>query len=139
MHNPFFGSQEYSRSKSDASSNEKSLNTKGKERMRDSISSNPFEALVASQSPKPPVVQHQATDSSASSQSKDRALQTLMGALELSEDEVRERLRVASMQPSVISQLSAISQLSQFSTPLEEEEFLKTLVLPLRNGNSTKS
>ena len=138
MHNPFFGSQEYTRPKSDASSNERSPNVKGKERVRDSmqgsmISSDPFEALMTSQTPKPPIVQHQATDSSASSQSKDRALQTLMGALELSEDEVRERLRVASMQPSVISQLS------QFSTPLEEEEFLKTFVLPPRPGNSTKS
>jgi len=133
---PFFGSQEYSRSKSDSPSNEKSPNTKGKERMRDSmqnslLSSDPFEAFVLAQSPKT-VIQHQATDSSAS-QSKDRALQTLMGALQLSEDEVRERLRVASMQPSVISQLS------QYSAHIDEEEFLKNFVLPPRGGNLSNS
>ena len=104
MHNPFFGSQEYIQSRSDSHTDEKSPKAKGKERMHDSmtsslLSSDPFEALVA-QLPKPVLTNHQATDSSASAESKTRALQTLMGALELSEDEIRERLRVASMQPS---------------------------------------
>jgi len=107
MHNPFFGSQEYIRTKSDSHADEKSPNAKGKERMHDSmtssmLSSDPFEALVA-QLPKPALTHHQVTDSSASAESKTRALQTLMGALELSEDDIRERLRVASMQPSEIS------------------------------------
>jgi hypothetical protein len=115
MHNPFFGSQEYSRAKSDSRSDEKSLNVKGKELAHNSMSSSllsldPFEALAA-QLPKP-FVHHQPTDSSTSSQSKTRAMQTLMGALELSEDEVRDRLRVASMQPS---------EVSEYQTPLDEE------------------
>ena len=114
MHNPFFGSQEYIRSRSDSHADEKSPNAKGKERMHDSmtssmLSSDPFEAL-ASQLPRPVLTHHQATDSSASAESKTRALQTLMGALELSEDEIRERLRVASMQPS------------EFSTPIHDEK-----------------
>jgi hypothetical protein len=106
LHNPFFGSQGYirSRSNSHAHAEEKSANAKGKERMHDSMSSSllasdPFEALV-SQLPKPIITHHQLTDSSASTESKTRALQTLMGALELSEDEINERLRVASMHPS---------------------------------------
>ena len=116
MHNPFFGSQEYIRTRSDSHAAEKSPNAKGKERMHDSVtssllSSDPFEMMVA-QLPKPNL-SHQATDSSASTESKTRALQTLMGALELSEDEIRERLRVTSMQPS------------DFSTPTREE-FAKT-------------
>ena len=117
--NPFLSPQDYGRSISDS---------KGKERMDDSlIPSNPFEAQI----PAPPIfVHHQATDSSVSTQSKDRALQALMVALELSEDEVRERLRVASMQPSVISQMS------QYST---EEEFLNNFRLPLHKGNLGKS
>ena len=103
MHNPFFGSQENNRARPDSPSDEKPVNAKGKGRM-DSISSSllssdPFEVLAA-QLPRPI---HQATDSSASNQSKTRALQALMGALELSEDEVRDRLRVASMQPSEVS------------------------------------
>lgn len=115
MHNPFFGSQEYIRSRSDPQAEEKSPNAKGKERMHDSmtsslLSSDPFEALAHLPLP---VLTHQATDSSASAESKSRALQTLMGALELSEDEVRERLRVASMHPS------------EFLTPVREE-FVKT-------------
>jgi hypothetical protein len=117
MHNPFFGSQEYIRSRSNSHTEDKSPNAKGKERMHDSmsssiLSSDPFEALVA-QLPKPVLTHHQPSDSSASAESKTRALQTLMGALELSEDEIRERLRVASMQPS------------DFSTPIHEE-FMKT-------------
>ena len=116
MHNPFFGSQEYIRTRSDSHAADKSPNAKGKERMHDSVTSSllsadPFEMMV-SQLPKP-TLSHQATDSSASTESKTRALQRMMGALELSEDEVRERLRVASMQPS------------DFSTPTKEE-FAKT-------------
>jgi hypothetical protein len=104
MHNPFFGSQEYIRSRSNSHAEDKSPNAKGKERMHDSmtsslLSSDPFEAMVA-QLPKPVLTNHQVTDSSASAESRSRALQTLMGALELSEDEIHERLRVASMQPS---------------------------------------
>ena len=111
MHNPFFGSQEYIRSRSDSHAEEKSPNAKGKERMHDSmtsslLSSDPFEAFAHLPLP---VHTHQATDSSASAEGRTRALQTLMGALELSEDEVRERLRVASMQPS------------EFLTPVHEE------------------
>jgi hypothetical protein len=110
--NPFFGSQDHSLSSD-------SPNAKGKERMHDSmISADPFEALNT-QMPKPLFVHHQATDSSTSSQSKDRALQALMAVLDLPEDEVRERLRVASMQPSVISQ-SLHSPLS-----IDEEELVK--------------
>lgn len=118
MHNPFFGSQEYIRSRSDSHADDKSPNAKGRERMHDSmtsslLSSDPFEALVA-QLPRPVITHHQTTDSSASAESKTRALQTLMGALELSEDEIRERLRVASMQPS------------EFSTPFHDGELVKT-------------
>ena len=111
MHNPFFGSQEYIRTKPDSHAEDKPPNAKGKERMHDSVgssllSSDPFEAFAHLPLP---VLTHQATDSSASVESKTRALQTLMGALELSEDEVRERLRVASMQPS------------ELLTPIREE------------------
>ena len=103
MHNPFFGSQEYIRSRSNSHTEDKSSNSKGKERTHDSVSSlltsDPFEAFAHFPLP---VLTHQSNDSSSSAESKTRALQTLMGALELSEDEVRERLRVASMQPSEI-------------------------------------
>jgi hypothetical protein len=115
LHNPFFGSQEYNRTRPDPPSNEKSPNAKVKERIiQDSISasllsSDPFEALVT-QLPIPLV--HRPTDLLTYPQGKTRALQTLMGALELSEDEVRDRLRVASLQ---------LSDVSAYATPIDEE------------------
>ena len=139
MHNanPFFGSQEhldYRQSRSDPTSNVKSPKAKGKERMRDSMaSSDPFQdEEFVTQLPNPIFAHHQATDSSASTQSKERALQNLMGALELSEDEVRERLRVASMQPSVVSQTSPDS------TVIDEEDFKEDFRLPPLGGNLGK-
>ncbi|KAF8807009.1 hypothetical protein BYT27DRAFT_7167332 [Phlegmacium glaucopus] len=120
--NPFFGSQDHV-------SRSNTPNAKGKERMHDSMmSSDPFEALDTPLSK--PVFVHQATDSSTSSRGKDRALQALIAALDLPEDEVRERLRVASMQPSVISPRSLL--------PGDEEDFVRNFRLPPPGGNVGK-
>jgi len=123
--NPFFGSQDYNRSISNPPS------AKGKEHLHDSLISSV--SSVDTQLPKPVFVHHQATDSSTSTQSKDRALQALIVALDLPEDEVRERLRVASMQPSFISQSSQYGSLS-----VDEEEFVKNIHLPPPGGNVSK-
>jgi hypothetical protein len=56
--------------------------------------------------PKPKFIRHVHGNSSASSASNDRAIRQLVAAAsldDLSEDEVQRRLRVASMQPSIIS------------------------------------
>lgn len=54
-----------------------------------------------------PFAHHTATNSTSSISSNDRALQSLIAALDISEEEVQDRLRVASMQPSVMSSASA--------------------------------
>jgi len=41
---------------------------------------------------------------------KERALKSLVAALELSEDEVLDRLRIASLQPSVVSTTSSVAE-----------------------------
>ncbi|KAF9565242.1 hypothetical protein CPC08DRAFT_704772 [Agrocybe pediades] len=97
-HNPFFNARDYQpRSRSNSVS--KSPKAKGKEPMRYStvseVSANPFDDNIESipLPPKPTFVSHTATASK-------RALQSL--------DQVRDRLRIASMQPSIISQVSSV-------------------------------
>ncbi|KAG6888924.1 hypothetical protein C0995_004937 [Termitomyces sp. Mi166 len=54
-----------------------------------------------------PFASHHNSGSLSSVSSNDRALQSLIAALDISAEEAQERLRVASMQPSVISTTSA--------------------------------
>lgn len=112
-HNPFFNARDDDprpRSRSNSVTSKapvtKSPTAKGKERMR--YSNDPFDD-INEQMPKPPkFIQHLATASSSSTESKEKALQSLIAALEISEDEARSRLRIASMQPSFISNISSI-------------------------------
>ncbi|PPQ71185.1 hypothetical protein CVT24_010004 [Panaeolus cyanescens] len=96
----------------------KSAKAKGKERMRYSQATvasqatgslDPFADIQSQLPPRPQFVQHGQTGSVSSTESKERALQSLVAALELPEEEVRDRLRIASMQPSILSQASAAS------------------------------
>jgi len=112
-HNPFFNAQDY-QLRSRSNSVTKSPKAKGKERMRYSnvsdVSANPFDDTneLMPMPPKPAFINHSATTSTSSTESKERALQSLVAALDLSEDQVRDRLRIASMQPSIISQVSSV-------------------------------
>ncbi|KAG6894143.1 hypothetical protein C0993_012210, partial [Termitomyces sp. T159_Od127] len=56
-----------------------------------------------------PFASHHTSGSLSSASSNDRALQSLIAALDISAEEAQERLRIASMQPSVISTTSYIS------------------------------
>lgn len=128
-HNPFFNAQDNDfQPRSRSNSVVKSAKSKGKERMRYSnvsgVSANPFDDINEQMLPRPTFVQHAATSSSASTESKERALQSLIAALEVSEDEVRDRLRIASMQPSVISQVSTVGGYD------EESDVTKEFPLP---------
>ncbi|KAF8199557.1 hypothetical protein BJ912DRAFT_654898 [Pholiota molesta] len=112
IHNPFFNARDEDprpRSRSNSVTKApvtKSPTAKGKERMR--YSNDPFDD-INEQMPKPPkFVQHLATASSSSTESKEKALQSLIAALDISEGEARSRLRIASMQPSFISNISSI-------------------------------
>jgi len=69
----------------------------------------PFDDLNEPMPARPAFMQHTANSSTSSMEKdqKERALQSLIAALEVPEDEVRNRLRIASMQPSVISQGSS--------------------------------
>ena len=129
--NPFFGARDHevsrhgrTRSRSDSTrtrsrsrSNSrtrpsnatptKSAVAKGKERMR---YSDPFDDMNEPLPVPPAFINHTASSSTSSMEKdqKERALQSLIAALEVPEEEVRDRLRIASMQPSVISQSSTI-------------------------------
>ncbi|CAA7267128.1 unnamed protein product [Cyclocybe aegerita] len=109
----------------------KSAKAKGKERMRYSqmstagtitpgdvsVSTNsstagapdPFDDMHG-QLPRPPFLTHTATSSTSSMDKgeRERALQSLIAVLDVPEEEVRDRLRIASMQPSIISQASSL-------------------------------
>jgi len=149
QHNPFFGasanrgnpsrsrSNSLSRSNSVAaatpsSSAAPSLPTvvtpatpKGKE--REILPDDPFADATTPTLPdlkRPFAATHAPSDSTSSMESQERALRSLIAALDgadISEAEVQERLRVASMQPSIVSQTSAYSV---------DEELTKNFPLP---------
>ncbi|KAF9525683.1 hypothetical protein CPB83DRAFT_521705 [Crepidotus variabilis] len=93
-----------------------SAKAKGKERMRYSAATDhstpqdPFEDANGDELPRPSFMTHAPTSSTSSMDNSDRerALQSLIAALETPEDEVRDRLRIASMQPSIVSRASSI-------------------------------
>lgn len=111
LQNPFFNASEYrrsvqrppssshSRSSSNATIQQETAPVKEKERV---VSIDPFRDPL----PKPSFIHHIPSGSSSSSASNDRAIRQLVAAAsldDLGEDEVQRRLRVASMQPSLIS------------------------------------
>ncbi|TCD60603.1 hypothetical protein EIP91_009821 [Steccherinum ochraceum] len=136
--NPFFGAQEVhrdasrrGRSRSNSRSSRHSRNasrtsrtSRPASRVRPDSETNPFgdEPLPAGIPPFRP--SHMQTDSVASGASgsayaTEQAMKNLIAALNLSPEEVEERLRIASMQGSEISRYSAISGLS---TALRDNE-----------------
>lgn len=129
--NPFFKAQETStnslgRSLFNSTAHMASKPVKGDER---TVNDNPFSDNNALSFPLP-FAQHAAKDSLSSISSNDRAIQNLIAALEISEEEVQERLRVASMQPSFISSTSI------YTSGGEEEDMTQAFPLPpLTDGN----
>lgn len=130
IHNPFFSAKDYapSRKRSTSTSTVRSNSrtrsranstttqatvtlSKGKERAV-APPVNPFDDITTSpEVPLPSFLTHGASSSTSSMDQGDRerALMSLVAALNLSEDEVRDRLRIASLQPSVMSGTSFIS------------------------------
>jgi len=133
-HNPFFNAQDYEpRTRSRSSSVTKSPKAKGKERMRYSTASSTADPFndINQHMPRPTFIKHTVADSSSSIESKERALHSLIAALEVSEQDARDRLRIASMQPSIISQTSSIGGY--------EEDVTKEFPLPpARTGGSSQ-
>ena len=134
-HNPFFNAQDYEpRTRSRSSSVTKSPKAKGKERKRYSTASSaadPFDDMNQHM-PRPTFIKHAAAESSSSIESKERALHSLIAALEVSEQDARDRLRIASMQPSIISQTYSIGGY--------EEDVTKEFPLPpARTGDSRQT
>lgn len=124
--NPFFKAQEASirsstRTLHSATAHTMSKPSKGKGR---SANDNPFSDDHGLSFPRPFVQHHAANDSLGSVSSTDRALQNLIAALEIPEEEVQERLRVASMQPSVVSNASI------YTSGGEEEDVTQAFPLP---------
>ncbi|KAJ7593032.1 hypothetical protein C8J56DRAFT_856540 [Mycena floridula] len=109
--NPFFNAQ------SSTSSLTKSPKSKGKGRELTDI--DPFEDDM----PAVPKFRHDAGGSTSSISSNDRALQSLIAALDISSEDAEERLRVASMQPSVFSTRTT-------DTDIYEEDVAQAFPLP---------
>lgn len=133
-HNPFFSAKDdgprrqrsdststtRSRSRSRANSNatvtRANINAKGKERIQRSASvsndasANPFADVHANELPRPAFISHEASSSTSSTdkEEKERALKSLVDALDLPVDEVRNRMRIESMQPSIVSETSSV-------------------------------
>ena len=83
---------------------------------------------------------HMQTDSFGSSSSgntvpSEHAMKSLIAALDLTKEEVEERLRVASMQPSTMS-MSRYSGSSHFAA-LSDEDDLSTIHFPVPPSTST--
>ncbi|KAG6880112.1 hypothetical protein C0992_005819 [Termitomyces sp. T32_za158] len=78
-----------------------------------------------------PFASHHTSGSLSSASSNDRALQSLIAALDISADEAQERLRVASMQPSVISTAS-------YTSVSGEEDVAGSFPLPPATEGATK-
>lgn len=131
-HNPFFNAQDYEpHTRSRSNSVTKSPKAKGKERMRYSTASSavdPFDD-INQHMPRPIFIKHTVADSSSSIESKERALHSLIAALEVSEQDARDRLRIASMRPSIISQTSSIGG-------YEEDVTREFPLPPARTGDS---
>ena len=134
-HNPFFSARDVDpRPRSRSNSVTKSPKAKGKERMR--YSEDPFDDINEPMPP-PKFIHHLATSSSSSTdskESKEKALQSLIAALDISEDEARSRLRIASMQPSFISGISGISS----GSPDEEDVTKEFPLPPSQSGGSSQ-
>ncbi|KAG6831797.1 hypothetical protein H0H92_007474 [Tricholoma furcatifolium] len=98
---------------------------KGKGRAIEPFDDDPFVDGQMPTFPRPfvPTAGHTHSGSLSSVDSNDRALQSLMAALNVSAEEAQERLRVASMQPSVYSTTSAYT---------EDEDFTGSFPLPPR-------
>ena len=135
-HNPFFAAKDYaprrqrsdststtrsrshsrSRANSNATAAQGTVNAKGKERMQrsaavsDNASANPFADMHANELPRPAFISHEASSSTSSTdkEEKERALKSLVDALDLPEDEVRNRMRITSLQPSIVSGTSSM-------------------------------
>jgi len=132
-HNPFFTAKDYeprrqrsdstgttrsrshsrSRANSNATAAQGTVNSKGKERMQHTaaVSANPFADMYANELPHPPgFVSHEASFSTSSmdKEEKDRALKSLVDALDLPEDEIRNQMRITSLQTSILSGTSSM-------------------------------
>lgn len=94
--NPFFNAQSSLPTRSPS----KSPKGKGRE-----LTSDPFSDQNA---PSVPRLKHVQAES-VSSETTDRAMRSLIAALDLTPEEVQDRLRVASMQPSIYSNASAFT------------------------------
>ena len=133
IHNPFFSAKDYapsrrrrSNSTSTARSNSRSRSRANSTATQATVTPSRIKERVLNSNdiviplgdinttaelPRPPFMGHAASTSTSSMEDadKERALRSLVAALEISEDEVRDRLRIASLQPSTISATSSIS------------------------------
>lgn len=121
--NPFFNNQDYgprrhSQSRSRSNSIVKPKVNKGKGR---AVDNDPF--FEDMPTPQPAFSSHVATPSNASSASNERAIQSLIAALDTNEEDAQNGLRVASMQPSVVS-------VASMYTSADEEDVSRAFPLP---------
>jgi len=134
MNNPFFNNQDYApqsrRSRSNSSSQPRQHSKKGKER---EIYPDPFDDEIDQFPTQPKFMHHVGTPSLGSTASNERAIQSLIAALDVPEEEVQKRLRVESVDPSINSLLSAYGNMA------DEDDVTKDFPLPPQRGISGRS
>ncbi|KAM6504216.1 hypothetical protein JOM56_001159 [Amanita muscaria] len=107
--NPFFkGSDINLRRRSNSVTSTSNQTNKGKERAAktESFASQTSDMTIL---PKPPLLRHMPSGSSSSAMQNPHAVQALVAALDVSEQEIQDRLRIVSMQPSVLTTTSTAS------------------------------
>lgn len=134
IHNPFFSAKDYAPSRRRRSNSASTVRSNSRSRSRANSTAtqatvtasrikervhntndiiNPFDDNTSStaQLPRPSFAMHEVSSSMSSmgNAEKERALMSLVAALETSEDEVRDRLRIASLQASFVSARSSLS------------------------------
>lgn len=156
LHNPFFNAASdyplHKRSRSNSSSRSPPPPTRSRSSSTSTIQPNSLQALKSKERvvsidpfrdplPKPSFIHHYPTHSSSSSASNDRAIRQLVAAAsldDLSEDEVQRRLRVASMQPSIVSNSGDSMYTDSEPDPVDDDSVMSNFpVPPSSSGHSS--
>ncbi|KAF8348839.1 hypothetical protein F5887DRAFT_537484 [Amanita rubescens] len=103
--NPFFKGTDYShmRTRSGSIASLKTNRTKEQRSRAPSVASNATNATDATFVPNPPFIHHASSGSREEALSNPHAIQSLIRALDVTEQDIQDRLRIVSMQPSVLT------------------------------------
>lgn len=110
--NPFFKGTDYShmRTRSNSIASLKTIKNKERHSRALSVASNATAATDATFIPNPPFIHHAPSGSREEALNNPHAIQSLIRALDVTEQDIQDRLRVVSMQPSVLTMESMYTE-----------------------------